>query len=167
MENEDKFRDSFKQIRHLTVVIVSFFMAIAAIVLYVLVDPTLAYFNATEQKNGEREYVTISKLEDEDFDKVENGIHVRTGFVDDDGLMLVVNNCTNCHSAKLVTQNRMSKERWLATIRWMQETQNLWDLGKNEETIVNYLATNYAPTKKGRRQSLTSIEWYELKENND
>lgn len=163
MENEDKFRDSFKQIRHLTVVIVSFFMAIAAIVLYVMVDPTLAYFNTTEQKNGEREYVTISKLEDEDFDKVENGIHVRTGFVDDDGLMLVVNNCTNCHSAKLVTQNRMSKERWLATIRWMQETQNLWDLGKNEEAIVNYLATNYAPTKKGRRQSLTAIEWYELK----
>jgi len=77
-------------------------------------------------------------------------------------LMTVVNNCTNCHSAKLVTQNRMSKERWRATIRWMQETQNLWDLGKNEEIIVDYLATYYAPTEKGRRQNLENIEWYAL-----
>ena len=57
----------------------------------------------------------------------------------------------------------MSKERWLATIRWMQETQNLWDLGENETAIVNYLAKNYAPNKVGRRQNLTNIDWYELK----
>ena len=45
----------------------------------------------------------------------------------------------------------------------MQETQNLWDLGSGEEIIVNYLATHYAPTEKGRRQNLADIEWYELK----
>lgn len=99
-----------------------------------------------------------------DEDLIENGIHVRTGFVDDEGLMTVVNNCTNCHSSKIVTQNRMSKERWIATIKWMQETQNLWDLGGNEEIIVAYLAKNYAPTKKGRREGLTNIEWYDLEE---
>lgn len=158
MENQEKLKNSFKQIRHLTVFIVAFFMAIATILVYVLIDPTLASFSS---KNKE-EYIAVTEVNDPDFDKIENGIHLRTGFVEDDGLMLVVNNCTNCHSAKLVTQNRMSKERWLATIRWMQETQNLWDLGKNEETIVNYLATNYAPTKKGRRQNLTEIEWYVL-----
>jgi hypothetical protein len=157
MENEDKLKNSFKQIRHLSVVIVSFFMAISVIIIYVWIDPSLSSFKANNT-----EYVTIPDAEDADFDKIENGIHLRTGFVDADGLMLVVNNCTNCHSAKLVTQNRMSKERWLATIRWMQETQNLWDLGKNEEVIVNYLATNYAPTKKGRRQNLKDIEWYDL-----
>ena len=63
-------------------------------------------------------------------DRIENGIHVRTGLIDAEGLMTVVNNCTTCHSAKLVIQNRMNKERWNATIQWMQETQNLWDLGE-------------------------------------
>jgi len=58
----------------------------------------------------------------------------------------------------------MSKERWRATIRWMQETQNLWDLGGNEEAIVNYLGTHYAPTQKGRRQNLANIDWYDLEE---
>lgn len=99
-----------------------------------------------------------------DYDKIENGVHIRTGFAEGENLMLVVNNCTTCHSAKLVTQNRMSKEQWVATIRWMQETQNLWDLGTNEEPIVNYLAIHYAPIQKGRRQNLPNIDWYELKE---
>ena len=58
----------------------------------------------------------------------------------------------------------MSKERWNATIRWMQETQNLWDLGDNQEIIVNYLVTNYPVEDKGRRASLTNIEWYELED---
>lgn len=99
-----------------------------------------------------------------DYDKIENGIHLRTGFAAGDGLQLVINNCTTCHSAKLVTQNRMSKARWQSTIRWMQETQNLWDLGTNEEAIVNYLATYYAPVEKGRRQNLSNIEWYSLED---
>jgi hypothetical protein len=46
----------------------------------------------------------------------------------------------------------------------MQETQNLWDLGASEEVIVNYLANNYPPTKKGRRGNLAEVEWYVLKE---
>ncbi len=99
----------------------------------------------------------------ENFDKIENGMHVATGFVDDEGMEATIQNCTSCHSAKLVTQNRMSREGWKATITWMQETQNLWDLGTNEELILTYLAKNYAPTAKGRRQNLEHIEWYELK----
>lgn len=105
---------------------------------------------------------TYAAVEEIDEDRIENGIHIRTGFVDDEGLMTVVNNCTNCHSAKLVIQNRMSKERWAATIKWMQKTQNLWDLGANEAIIVNYLAKNYAPNEKGRRENLSQVEWYEL-----
>jgi len=106
------------------------------------------------------EYLTVTAEENED--KIENGIHIRTGFVDDKGLIETINNCTNCHSSKLVIQNRMSKEQWIATIRWMQKTQNLWDLGRNEEIIVNYLSKNYAPIKKGRRENLTNINWYQL-----
>jgi hypothetical protein len=100
----------------------------------------------------------------QDPNRIENGIHVRTGLIDDEGLMTVVANCTACHSAQLVTQNRMNEERWNATIRWMQETQNLWDLGDNQEIIVNYLVKNYPPVEKGRRENLKSIEWYELTE---
>jgi cytochrome c1 len=118
------------------------------------------YLNEINKSEIQNNYVETPVEIDED--SIENGVHVRTGFVAAEGLMTVVNNCTNCHSAKLVTQNRMTKERWVATIKWMQETQNLWDLGKNQEIIVNYLAVNYAPNKKGRRQILTNIDWYEL-----
>ena len=89
---------------------------------------------------------------------------MRTGFIEGEGLDLVVQNCTSCHSAKIVIQNRMSKEKWLATIRWMQESQNLWDLGVNEEPILNYLSTYYAPDSIGRRANLTNVEWYQLKD---
>ena len=123
---------------------------------YVMVNPSIL-----EKQPEETELVDIPE---EPEDLIENGIHVATGFVDGDGLTQVIQNCTNCHSAKLVTQNRMSKEGWVATIRWMQETQNLWDLGSNEEITVNYLATNYAPDKKGRRDILTDVEWYTLEE---
>ena len=158
MEQHEKFNQAVREIRKLMVGVMIIFIAMASILVYLMVDPNLSAFRSSP---AEEEYVTVQETE-EDFDKIENGIHIRTGFVEGEGLMTVVNNCTNCHSAKLVTQNRMSKEGWLATIRWMQETQNLWDLGNNEEIIVNYLATYYAPTKKGRRQNLTNIEWYEL-----
>ena len=91
-----------------------------------------------------------------------NGIHQRTGLVEGKGLQLVIQNCTSCHSAKLIIQNRMDKERWANTIKWMQETQNLWDLGESEEAILDYLATHYAPERKGRRSQLANIKWYEL-----
>ncbi len=111
--------------------------------------------------NNQETIATVATIV-EDEDRIENGIHVRTGLKDAEGLMTVVNNCTNCHSAKLVTQNRMSSERWDATIRWMQETQNLWDLGGNQEIIVNYLVTQYPQENFGRRKALTNIEWYAL-----
>jgi len=105
-----------------------------------------------------------AKVEDEYDNTIENGIHLRTGLVDAEGLMIVVNNCTTCHSAQLITQNRMTAERWNETIKWMQETQNLWELGSNQEVIVDYLVTNYPQPKKGRRMVLKDIEWYELEE---
>ncbi len=98
----------------------------------------------------------------DDWNRIENGIHVRTGLKEDEGLMTVVTHCTACHSAQLVIQNRMNEERWNATIRWMQETQNLWDLGENQKVIVDYLVRNYPPTVKGRRENLKDIDWYEL-----
>ena len=136
-------------------------IAIGAIILvYFMVDPSLSVLRDDEPKT---EIVVLPETDDE-FDKIENGIHVRTGFVEAPGMMETVQNCTNCHSSKLVIQNRMDEERWKSTIKWMQETQNLWDLGENEEVIINYLVTNYPPRKKGRREVLTDIEWYQLEE---
>ncbi|ARV07621.1 monoheme cytochrome C [Polaribacter sp. SA4-10] len=133
-----------------------FFSLIASVLLILTVyDPTLSIF---ETKKTAIIYSDI--IEDED--KIENGVHIRTGLLDAEGLMTVVNNCTNCHSAKLVTQNRMNAERWNETIKWMQKTQNLWDLGGNQEVIVNYLVANYPPIAKGRRMILKDIDWYKL-----
>ncbi|MEM6522275.1 MAG: cytochrome C [Bacteroidota bacterium] len=87
---------------------------------------------------------------------------VVTDFIIDEGYELVVQNCTGCHSSKLVTQNRATSEGWRNTIKWMQETQNLGDLGGREDEIVAYLAKNYAPAKQGRRKNLEGIKWYVL-----
>jgi len=149
-------QDEFKKyLNHFGKLIASLFgiiLILIGLVIALIINPNLL------DKKPENEYSTVI-----DNDRIENGIHVRTGLLEADGLMEVVTNCTNCHSAKLVTQNRMNTEGWKETIDWMQETQNLWDLGKNEAIIINYLVTNYPPEPKGRRASLANVEWYELK----
>lgn len=159
MEEQDKFRQQLRQVSRLMSVIMLLFFVMAGVVVYMMIDPNLSAFRKEEKVT----YVDLVQEED-DFDKIENGIHIRTGLKEGEGLMTVVNNCTNCHSALLVTQNRMSAERWRSTIKWMQETQNLWDLGKNEDIIINYLVTHYPPQKKGRRMNLNDIEWYVLED---
>ncbi|NNE27646.1 MAG: hypothetical protein HKN09_12450 [Saprospiraceae bacterium] len=103
-------------------------------------------------------------LEEDDFDKVENGIHVATGLAYDDNFQVVRSACVTCHSAQLIIQNRATKEGWLEIIRWMQATQGLADLGDKEPQILDYLAKHYAPKETGRRPNLdmASIEWYTL-----
>jgi hypothetical protein len=53
--------------------------------------------------------------------------------------------CTRCHSAKLVTQNRATREGWTEIIRWMQRTQKLGPLGDDEVVILDYLARFFSP----------------------
>ena len=83
----------------------------------------------------------------------QSGIDPISGFVIKPGFEIVRANCTACHSAKLVTQNHMSRERWLTTIRWMQKTQNLWPLPQ-EKQILDYLNANYGERTTGRRAPL-------------
>lgn len=158
MIKEDAFRAQVKKLYRSLMLFFAMFVIAGGGIIYYMYHPEGLNFNS------ESETIAIVPVEEEDEDRIVNGIHVRTGLVDAEGLMTVVNNCTNCHSSKLVTQNRMNEERWVATIKWMQETQNLWDLGKNQEVIVNYLVTNYPPIAKGRRAILTNIDWYELKD---
>ena len=64
-------------------------------------------------------------------------------------------NCIACHSPKLITQQRGSEAQWLAIIRWMQATQNLWQFApETEAKIVAYLAENYPPSADRRRAAI-------------
>lgn len=89
-----------------------------------------------------------------------------SGLVYAEGFPLVRGNCTTCHSAKLITQNRATRAGWKAMIRWMQETQGLHDLEDDEPAILDYLALHYAPVETGRRANLDTkaIEWYILQQ---
>ena len=158
MTNDEKvFRAQVRKVYRLLMLLFILFVIAGGGLMYYMANPDVFDFMSKS------ETVALEPVEVDD-DRIENGIHVRTGLVDAEGLMTVVNNCTNCHSSKLVTQNRMNAERWNATIKWMQETQNLWDLGRNQEVIVNYLVTNYPPIAKGRRMILTDIDWYEFED---
>ena len=78
-----------------------------------------------------------------------------TGFIIAPGWEAVRNNCIACHSAGLVTQNSGSRAHWLSMIRWMQETQGLWQFDPTtEETILQYLSSYYGPKEDARRPAL-------------
>ncbi len=75
-------------------------------------------------------------------------IDPKTGLAIDKGFEIVSAWCTSCHSAALVRRSNMTRERWLETIRWMQETQGLWDLGEKEDEILDYLSKNYGVSER-------------------
>jgi hypothetical protein len=65
---------------------------------------------------------------------------------------LVRNNCSACHSTRLITSQSGDEEQWLKLIRWMQATQNLWEFDPDTEArIIGYLAENYPPQVRQRR----------------
>ncbi|ATJ82043.1 hypothetical protein ACFPTY_03590 [Halomonas beimenensis] len=78
-----------------------------------------------------------------------------TGLIQAEGWEVVKANCTVCHSARLVTQNSGSRNHWEYLIRWMQETQGLWQFRPEmEATILDYLAEHYGPKEGARRPPL-------------
>ena len=146
MEQEKGFEKKVNTVYKVLIVVCTIFVVLGITALYL-------YGPSSEPKE---EVINV------DPEKIENGVHVRTGLVAADGLEAVITNCTTCHSSKLIIQNRIGAEQWNATIRWMQKTQGLWELGENQKVIVDYLVENYPPLKKGRRATLTDIDWYEL-----
>jgi hypothetical protein len=88
-----------------------------------------------------------------------------TGLLVDKDLYMVKAQCTSCHSSKLITANRFTRDGWKQKIRWMQANHNLWDLGETEKQVLDYLEKYYAPTAAvARRQPLKDIKWYKLDE---
>ena len=79
-----------------------------------------------------------------------------TGLIIAPGFEVVSVQCTVCHSARIISQNRSDREGWLAMIRWMQDSQGLWPLGDNEPLILDYLSSNYGPLSVGRRRPLSA-----------
>ena len=68
---------------------------------------------------------------------------------------IVLGNCVACHSPKLITQQRGTRDQWLQMIRWMQEKQNLWQFQPEiEDKILTYLAENYPPREDQRRAAV-------------
>jgi len=120
--------------------------------------------SAEKAEYARKRGLSYDRARENDFNRVENGIHVQTGMVYDQNFQVVRATCTSCHSAKLITQNRATREGWKQMIVWMQETQGLPDLGDQEPVILDYLATHYAPKEVGRRQNLdlAEVEWYIL-----
>lgn len=140
------------------------FFAIVGLFLFALFQPAISgWFHRPELVPVEVSQRRIAEKK-ADLDRVENGIHLETGFIVAEGWETVRATCTACHSAKLVTQNKATREGWESMIRWMQETQGLWDLGDQEGAILDYLAAHYAPEEASRRANLDveAIEWYLL-----
>lgn len=87
---------------------------------------------------------TVSLGADTDAD---TGLAVAPGWED------IRTHCGGCHSFGLITNQRANREGWRDMIRWMQRTQNLWELPPESETrILDYLAENYAPRTLRQRR---------------
>lgn len=81
----------------------------------------------------------------------------RTGLFIAPGWQQVAAHCGGCHSYSLVTAQRGDETFWINTIRWMQQTQNLWQLPVDaERAIVSYLGEHYSETEWGRRPPLSA-----------
>ncbi len=78
-----------------------------------------------------------------------------TGLIIAPGWELAAAHCGACHSHALVTAQRGDADFWRSTLRWMQRTQNLWQIPQPQETaLIDYLASNYNETDWGRRPPL-------------
>ena len=78
-----------------------------------------------------------------------------TGLALEGDWQLVQANCTECHSALLITQNAGSRGIWQIRIATMQETHGMDELDAEvEERILNYLAEHYGQRQAARRAPL-------------
>ena len=88
-------------------------------------------------------------------DETPREVDAATGLVIAPGWLHVRAHCGGCHSHALVTAQRGDRDTWLGIIRWMQQTQNLWELQPDVESeMLDYLATAYKPAPARRRAPL-------------
>lgn len=64
------------------------------------------------------------------------------------GYQAVAVNCLACHSARIIIQQGLSRDKWEDTIEWMQEEQGLWPIpAPTLGEILDYLAAHYGPSR--------------------
>lgn len=145
-------------IRVLTTLAGLFILVIAGVLVYLTAGKELSWPEPLPQVNYRPSPTPSDRFESKNL-----GVNAESGLALGAGFKLVKQNCTVCHSAKLITQNRATRAGWATMIDWMQAKQGLWDLGENEPAILDYLATYYGvPENAGRRPNLEEIEWYVL-----
>ncbi|PIQ22587.1 MAG: hypothetical protein COW65_02300 [Cytophagales bacterium CG18_big_fil_WC_8_21_14_2_50_42_9] len=115
-----------------------------------------------QKSQSEEQRISIRTQYQVQASVLSDSLDATTSLVLAPGFTTVKENCLRCHSPKLITAKRASREGWLTTIHWMQQTQGLGDLGSAEPIILDYLAKHYAPNQSGRRPALQNIEWYKL-----
>ena len=148
-------------------VLVLFLIGLLILTVYSSMDSQIkAFFSSPQYSKEELAKMTEERIriQQDDWDRVENGVHVKTGMKFDKNFKHIRSSCLSCHSPKLISQNRATREGWKQMIKWMQESQGLQDLGDKEMFILDYLEKNYAPEESGRRTNLDieAIEWYVL-----
>ncbi len=80
-----------------------------------------------------------------------------TGLAPQGDWQLVQANCTECHSALLITQNSGDRNVWQSRLVWMVETQGMDELeAEVEARILDYLAEHYGPRQASRRAPLAA-----------
>ncbi len=91
------------------------------------------------------------------------------GLLAGEGIELVLENCTVCHSTSIILQNHMSRKAWDKTITWMQKKQGMWELDKKDRrTILDYLAQAQGVGKKSKaknRQRKNAMYEFDYKPN--
>ncbi len=60
--------------------------------------------------------------------------------------------CVACHSTAIIRRSHFSRDQWEGLMDWMTEKHGMNRLdGELRETIVNYLATHFAPAQAPAR----------------
>ncbi|MEW5726819.1 MAG: hypothetical protein AB1918_03240 [Pseudomonadota bacterium] len=63
-----------------------------------------------------------------------------------EGREVVEGICSGCHSIRLVTQQRLSRERWDSLLDWMVAEQGMPELdAETRERVLDYLGSHLAP----------------------
>ena len=166
-------KDNINNSWDLLIGLISFLvLGIMCFFIYLPLAPTIeSYLNRPKYDQEELNRRTSARLSyhNDDWDRVSNGIHVKTGMIYDQNFKYIKAHCLACHSSKLITQNKADRAGWKSMIKWMQSTQGLHDLGADEPYVLDYLSKNYAPKEMGRRPNIDmeEIEWYVLDLNED
>lgn len=63
-----------------------------------------------------------------------------------EGREVVEGICSGCHSIRLVTQQRLSRERWDGLLDWMVAEQGMAELdAETRESVLDYLGSHLGP----------------------